>query len=347
MTIVLAIVAGALLGYVLERGDLCFHATWRGILSRPRETDLVRSYLLLLLLATPIVQLLLATGAIDPFIPPLNPVANIGGGVVFGIGMVVAATCTTGMFYKFGHGMLGTAVALIGWIIGDVFTYRGPLSGLRNDLASRTVSVDGDAATVNSLTGGAAISTFAVVAVLLALGVATARYLFRGRELPGARVRGSLWGWIRLGVALTAVTCIAWLLVTIEGSDYAYGTSGVPAALWDRVTGAGNNDGLWIPVALVSITPGAFVAARRAGTLWVRGETTVRYIQLGVGGLIMGVGAAIAGGCNVGHSMIGVPLLSLGSIATTAAMIGGVFIGDRLIRAARTRRRRLAAAGVG
>ena len=34
----------------------------------------------------------------------------------------------------------------------------------------------------------------------------------------------------------------------------------------------------------------------------------------------MGIGAALAGGCNLGHSMVGVPLLSMGSIVTTLAM---------------------------
>ena len=43
----------------------------------------------------------------------------------------------------------------------------------------------------------------------------------------------------------------------------------------------------------------------------------------------MGVGAGIAGGCNLGHSMVGVPLLSMGSILTTIAIAAGVFLADR------------------
>jgi uncharacterized membrane protein YedE/YeeE len=46
----------------------------------------------------------------------------------------------------------------------------------------------------------------------------------------------------------------------------------------------------------------------------------------------MGVGAAVAGGCNLGHSMVGVPLLSLASITTTVAMVGGVVIADRVVK---------------
>jgi hypothetical protein len=75
---------------------------------------------------------------------------------------------------------------------------------------------------------------------------------------------------------------------------------------------------------LVSIVFGSLIAARRAGTLWVRGESMTRYTQLAVGGLLMGIGSGIAGGCNLGHSLVGVPLLSIGSITTSVAMFLGV-----------------------
>jgi len=73
---------------------------------------------------------------------------------------------------------------------------------------------------------------------------------------------------------------------------------------------------------------GAFIAARRSGTLWIRGEMPRRYLELAAGGFFMGVGAAIAGGCNLGHALVGVPLLSLGSITTILAMGTGVFLAN-------------------
>ena len=62
-----------------------------------------------------------------------------------------------------------------------------------------------------------------------------------------------------------------------------------------------------------------------------------RYTQLAAGGLLMGVGAGISGGCNLGHSLVGVPLLSLGSMTTTVAMLLGVFLTDRAIGLLRPR----------
>jgi hypothetical protein len=134
-----------------------------------------------------------------------------------------------------------------------------------------------------------------------------------------------------LGSAAAAVTSVTWLLSEAHGTSYTFGTSSIPTAAWDWLTGDELVSG-WFLVGLVSIIPGSLIAAQRVGTLWVRGETSRRYAQLAAGGFVMGVGAAIAGGCNLGHSMVGVPLLSLASITATLAMVGGVVIADRIVK---------------
>ncbi|NJN82901.1 MAG: YeeE/YedE family protein [Caldilineaceae bacterium] len=128
------------------------------------------------------------------------------------------------------------------------------------------------------------------------------------------------------------VIVVAWPLARIGGSNYTYGTSGVPTAIYTWLVD-GIAPPIWIPLSLVSLVPGALVAAWLAGTLWVRGDSLARYGQLAAGGLLMGVGAAISGGCNLGHSLVGVPLLSLGSITTTLSMALGVFIAHRIWQA--------------
>lgn len=323
MTLWLAVVAGACLGYVFERGDFCFHSTWRGVFARPQELSLLRAYLVVLLVSTPIVQLLLTAGVIDPYIPPFAWKATIGGGLIFGVGMVVASTCITGMFYKLGHGMLGMAVALVAWVVGDLITYRGFLSSVRvraNEDPITTTDGDGvaEVATVTSAFGGAGVFVLLVVAAAIAASLWRAH-----RAVSGIAPREKLWGWLRLGLATAAVLVGTWLLVRWHGFDYSFGTSGVPNQIWGWL--AGDDVGsMWIPLGLISLVPGALLAAIRSGTLRVRGEEPRRYAQLAAGGLLMGVGAGIAGGCNLGHAMVGVPLLSLGSISATLAMIVGV-----------------------
>lgn len=321
MGIALAIFAGVGMGYIFERGDFCFHSTWRGVFSRPRQLDLVRAYLLSLLIGIPLVNGMMALGWIDPWIPPFAWQANLVGGLIFGVGMVVGATCITGLFYKLGHGMLGVLVGLAAWAVGDVLTYLGPLKPARDVLNASPITVNGETATVATLFGPVGWIVLGV------LGVITAVTLIRTPRND----RGKLWNWLILGSATGIFASLAWLLAQVGGSNYTFGTSGVPSGVVNALTSGGSGN-LWIPLALVSLIPGAFIAARRSGTLWVRGETTRRYVELAIGGLLMGVGAGIAGGCNFGHSLVGVPLLSLGSITTTLAMGAGVFLAARVLK---------------
>ena len=320
MILLLAVATGMVLGYLLERGDFCFHSALRGIVHLPKELTLFRAYLLVLLLAVPLVQGMIALGWIAPWVPPFAWRANIAGGLVFGVGMVVGSTCVTGLFYKLGHGMLGTLVGLAAWAAGDILTYRGPLTRLRDLLNAGAISVDGRPATLLNLAGPAIGGI-----VLIALGAGAALVLWRSDVRP----RPPLWDWRLLGIAVGIFTSVAWLLALAGSADYTFGTSGVPTTLYAYVV-EGAAFSPWIPVTLLSIIPGALVAALVGKTLWIRGESGVRYLGLAAGGFLMGTGAAISGGCNLGHSLVGVPLLSLGSIATTMSMLVGVWIADRM-----------------
>lgn len=337
MIIILAILTGATLGYLIERGDMCFHSTWRNLLRQPRQPDLFRAYLLLLLISIPLVQGMMALGWIEPWIAPFAWRANVLGGLLFGGGMVLAATCITGVFYKLGHGMLGMLLAMAAWALGDIVTYIGPLSPLRNSLNANPIMVNGESATLLNSFG------WAGGLLLLVLGVVTAVYLIRSPR----NSRGQLWNWLLLGGTMGLFMSFAWLLARAGESNYTFGTSGVPTAIFEFLTGQRSAEGSpWIPLTLFALIPGAFIAAKRAGTLWVRGETGKRYAQLALGGFVMGVGAAIAGGCNLGHGMVGVPLLSLGSIVSTLSIIAGVFLADRVVKVWQAQRAQPAEAAV-
>ena len=323
MPTILAILAGTSLGYALERGDFCFHSTLRGLFRTPKQLDLLRAYVLVLLIATPSVYLMPVLGWIDPWIPPFAWQANIFGGLVFGIGMIVAASCVTGLFYKLGHGMLGTLVGLATWAIGDILVYQGPFSGLRATLTASSSTI-----TLDTLFGSAIWGW----SIILGLVLAAVFWLCHAPKAT-RQTRGKLWGWLPLGIVVGVVISLSWLFAKAGGENYPYGTSYVPTGLYLALTG-NNVDGYtsWIPITLVSLIPGAWIAAIRSKNFRVRGETGKRYLQLGVGGFLMGAGAAFAGGCNLGHSLVGVPLLSVGSIVTTLSMAAGVYLADRVVR---------------
>jgi len=323
MPFILAMLSGTSLGYVFERGDMCFHSTLRGLFRTPKQLDLFRAYVLALFIAAPLVYLMQILGWITPWIPPFFWGANIVGGVIFGVGMVVASSCISGLFYKLGQGMLGIIVGLITWALGDIIVYLGPLSGLRDTLTSNPLTVSGSSPTVGNLLGPMGW----VFLMLVSLGVAI--WLWRSPKSTRSS-RGKLWGWLPLGISVGLVISAGWLLAQAGGSNYPFGTSNVPTQIYIMIV-TGEKFSPWIMITLFSLILGAFIAARRSGSFRVRGESLGRYFELAVGGFLMGVGAAFAGGCNLGHALVGVPLLSIGSISTVLAMVVGVFLAHQTI----------------
>ncbi|MGH3222526.1 MAG: YeeE/YedE thiosulfate transporter family protein [Streptosporangiaceae bacterium] len=112
--------AGSGIGYVLQRGQLCFHSMFASALAG--RTLLLRGWLLGVAVTSVGLSLLyltpwsrgLNTGL------PFTPVSDIVGGLVIGAGMVVASSCASGLFYKLGSGMLGALAGLAGWVAGEL-----------------------------------------------------------------------------------------------------------------------------------------------------------------------------------------------------------------------------------
>ena len=80
---------------------------------------------------------------------------------------------------------------------------------------------------------------------------------------------------------------------------------------------------------LLGIVAGGTLSARTAGGFWLRGEEPVRYLQLVAGGLLLGAGGWIAGGCNLGHGLSGVAQLNVSSFVVVVAMVAGVWVARR------------------
>ncbi len=295
-------VAGLVLGYVLQRGQLCFHAAFRGVIER--RAALFKAWLLGAVVAAVGLALLDALGpwAMSSSLP-LRPVRNIVGGLVFGVGMAVAASCVSGLFYKLGAGMAGALVGLAGWGLGELAADLVRLPGGRL-LEGRE--------TLPTLLGLPRVGVAVVVAAVVAIA------LSRTRRQAAAHTWQ--WTWPVAGVALGVGATFTWAAAGASGAGFGASTSGAVASI------AGGSPAWWRIAFLAALVPGATVAARTAGGWWLRGEVGVRYVQLATGGALMGAGARWAGGCNLGHALSGVAQLNLSSVLVVASMIGGIAV---------------------
>lgn len=300
----LALVAGALagvvLGYVLQRGQLCFHSVFRGLLEgRPRRFQVWALGVAVAAVGLA-VQAAVSPGLMSTSLP-LRPVSNIVGGLVFGIGMAVAASCVSGLFYKLGAGMLGALVGLAGWAAGELLANQVSFGDDRL-LAGRE--------TLPTLLGLPRLAVAVVVAGAVAAVLAwRARWRWVG-----------LWGRLSIGVALGLAAIWTWIMAGWAGVDFGASSVGAVTSL---VRG---NPNWWQVAFLLALIPGATIAARTSGGWRLRGEVPVRYAQLAAGGVLLGAGARWAGGCNLGHALSGVAQLNLSSLLVVAAMIAGVAV---------------------
>ena len=311
LAVVTGLVSGLAVGYALQRSQLCFHATFAGALDR--RLVLLRGWLLAVAVAGVGLSLLFLTALGDGLNRGLafTPVANVVGGVVVGVGMAVANSCVSGLFYKLGSGMLGAAFGIGGWVIGELAARRVRLPG-------PTLLPGGDAATIPGVLG---VPRLAVAAVFLA-GVVVVLRARPTRERPRHRWQ---WGSVRTGLGLGAATVLAWALAGVGGSGFGPSTVGASASV------AAGRPNWWLLAFLAGIVAGGLIGARTGGGWWLRGESRPRYLQLATGGVLLGAGGWVAGGCNLGHGLSGVAQLNVSSVVVVGSIVAGIAL-TRLTR---------------
>ena len=69
------------------------------------------------------------------------PIAAIVGGYIFGLGIVMAGGCGSGVLYKQGEGTFAAFVAMLGFGLSLIASYHGPLQPLMQFLKSYKVSI--------------------------------------------------------------------------------------------------------------------------------------------------------------------------------------------------------------
>jgi hypothetical protein len=306
-----ALAVGLATGAVMAHGGLCFNRALRCAVFA-RRLALLRAFAVAVavqLLALPVLVALdvepLARNAEAGGLP-LLPVAQVVGGLVFGAGMALAGGCVTGMLWKAGSGSVALALAIAGFAAGELLI-RG---------AGHSVIETLDDAARPSERSLAEVLGVGYEPVALAVGiVGLALVLGRGRS------------GVARGLALGAVAAVAWL--GAAWADYGYGLGFVGAAEGTRsAVAAGSRLPFQLFLALGVVGGAALAGPRRP-----RVPDTARAARGLAGGLLMGAGGSIAHGCNIGHGLTGLPLLSLGSLLATAAMAAGALLTWRLVLA--------------
>lgn len=217
--------------------------------------------------------------------------------------------------------MVGSIIALLGFAFGITMTSAGVLQPVQTALRSWVVEIDGESATLDLLLR---VNPWLLVAVFVAAG---GWWLLRSPA--GGYQKG--WSWARSGVAIGLIATIAWPLSTLTGREYGLSITEPIRTVVGFLFRDDADLLTWGSFMFLGIIPGAYWAARSHGEFAWRAPGAQRLLQALGGGLMMGVGAEIAGGCNIGYGLTGVPLFGLSSLTATLSIILGVWTGAYLL----------------
>lgn len=342
---------GAALGFALFHSRFGFTSAFRQLVTVGNGTG-VRAHALLLGTASTLVALIMASGAgVFGSTPqaqggPLG-VALLVGAFLFGVGMQIGGSCASGTLFAVGSGQFAIVFTLGGFIIGSTlyewqYGLVAHLPAYHPILLSNSVGWFGSwAITIAALLVMVAVSRLVqkrrnpppVSAVPTAHGILR---VVRGSwpSLVGALVLGAGAGGVLLVSGGTWGITSAFGLwgskfLRLLGAD-PQAWSGWQAPGQEKVL-AGSALANVISVTDIGIMIGAAIASAAAGAwIWHRRVPWRTAVAAIIGGILMGIGARLAGGCNIGAYLSGVSQGSLSGWAWGALALGGTFVGVRL-----------------
>ena len=319
---------GGFAGYGLYHASFGFTGAWRRM-SRERRGAGLRAQVVLIGLTCAVSFLLIGyqdvTGwKIYPVIMPMGLMSAIGA-FTFGVGMQLGGGCASGTLFTAGGGSSRMVVTLAFFVLGSVwatahipeFWARLPqITGIANIRGTSLINAFGPL-------GGLA----ALLAMLAAIWLGTvlierrAHGALEPERATSSLVRGK-WS-LRAGavaLALVGIGCFVlfqrpWGVTAgfaLWGAKI-FDAAGIPVAEWDYWQGWRKGQleasvfANRISVMNFGIVFGAMAAASMAGRFAPQWRLTGRDILTAViGGLLMGYGARLAYGCNIGAFLGGV-----------------------------------------
>jgi uncharacterized protein len=341
------LVLGLLFGYTLFHARFGFTSAFRRVMSVGNGQAL-RSHMLMLAVAVTLFAPILATGytffggEAAGYVSPVG-VSLIVGAFMFGIGMQLGGGCASGTLYAIGGGRSVMFITLLFFIVGATVG-AAHLPFWTEELPSF------EPISLATSTGLGYFGAWAVSIVLfgfitwITLRIEKKKNPPRMAALPTTQgwkriLRGS-WPLIAAAVVLAVLNALTlmtrgnpWGITSafaLWGSKAA-AMFGVDVASWGYWSGA-NAEALQGSIFADSTTVlnfgvilGAFLASAAGGLFRFNKITGKNAAASVIGGLLMGYGARLAFGCNIGAYFGGIASFSLHGYIWGILALGGTF----------------------
>ncbi|MDY0047022.1 MAG: YeeE/YedE family protein [Thauera propionica] len=322
---------GALFGFFAQRARFCLRAAVIEV-ARMQAGPRLAVWLLAFAAALVLTQGLILAGVFDTanvrqLSSPGSLSGPIIGGLLFGIGMVLARGCSSRLLVLAANGNLRALLSGLIFAVTAQASMDGILSPWREALGTLWTIEGGSARDLLALSGLGNGGGLAFGLVWLVAGLWLAR-----RSGIGARISAG-------AIAAGLMVGCAWLF-TFQLSTVSFSPTPVqslsftsPSADVLMLVLSPPGEPLNFDLGMVpGVFLGSFIAAALARELKLEGfeggHAMKRYIA---GALLMGFGGMLAGGCAVGAGVSGAAVFALTAWLTLSAMWVGASLTDRLI----------------
>ncbi len=328
------LIVGIFLGFILQRGQFCMNSAFRDTIFM-KDFTMFRSYLIALVIMIIGANILEDAGLIILKRQNFYPLANIIGGYIFGIGMVLAEGCGSGIIYRAGEGLLYAWVAVFCFLTAAGATTNGILNPallfLKKESFTLSLSGRADAALWQLIGDGPAVkwSVISVLSLLLSM------YILRGKPFSVRRREG--YSWPLTGALVGLMGVFAFWASQFWGGGFARGLSfatpagelfltiltGDAGSVFSPMFTLGPFHTTWAAFFIIGVPLGSYASAKTLGKFKWRVPGARQLVTIMGGSIMMGFGAVLGGGCNFGQALTGFSTLSIGSIVATIAIIAG------------------------
>lgn len=340
-------VLGSLMGFALYQGSFGFTGGWRNMVVERRGRGM-RAQMLTIAVAAVAMIPLLAAGSVgsQAMVGQLAPVgvSVILGAAMFGLGMQLGGGCGSGTLFTVGGGSARMLVTLVFFIIGAVVgTAHLPWWLVQPNMGTVDLGLQ--------LGTGPAIALTLAGLGLVALITFVIEKAVHGNVQREPSPRREGWSWllygpwplIGAGLAL-ALFNVATLLLAGHPWSITYGFGlwgakiaqavGIDVASWEFWTWPAQARALntsvlndTVSVMDFGLVLGAGLAAALAGKFAPKAALPIGSLLAAIiGGLLMGYGARLSFGCNIGALFSGIASGSLhGWVWFACAFVGSFF----------------------
>lgn len=296
----------------------------------------IRTYAVALAVAIAGTQFFAAAGFVDIgkslyLQPSFSLPLMFAGGLLFGLGMVLANGCASRALVLLGNGNLRSLVVLVIIAIAAQMTLKGLLAPSRLAIIQWT-QISPASGSVPALLASTGLGDIAarLVATLIGSG---ALFVFAFSDRQFRRSRAQIAAGLAIGLLVTA----GWLTTGWLGADEF---NPIPvtsltfiAPVADTLQYAMFSTGLTLNfgIAIVlGVLTGSVATSLLTGRFRVEGYASADHMMRSMSGAaLMGIGGAMAYGCSVGQGLTGLSTLSISSVIAVAGILTGAAVGMR------------------